>query len=229
MRKTGAALTLVAMGLAFALTPWDNAEAQSPAPCTGAPGERQVGTHPGGNGIAPTPLCVSDGSSSSSQPESQWGTASVRQAYNDFIALPRSPENAWFHYPPENDVCSAIFNGSGEYVIIRLPLTAAENRAPSLTFWSRNVPRSLGQKVRAVDAVFENGVPGGKTITQAVKAIFDPEKGQYILTLPSNAVALRAIDDRMAFRLSVSGSTVVDLNWVNGNQAKATLAKCLGE
>lgn len=60
-------LGLAAVLLACCLWPAPPAQAQT-FHCTGAPGERMVGMTPGGNGLAPVPLCLRDGGAAAAPP-----------------------------------------------------------------------------------------------------------------------------------------------------------------
>lgn len=220
-----AALIAFAASFAFMATP---AKADYICASGPGPGEVQTGMTQGGPGIAAMPLCQEDGSSSGSQGGS-WGDGvrSLSQSiieYDRYVSsIPKQPENVWTFNPPENNVCPAFYNGSNGYAVVRLPRTAAAKVKPTLTFWSYD--RNRRSEVKPVDLTFENGRTGGKMVTLTVKAWYS--LGEYILTLPTNAVLLGGIEDRMTFRLSVAGKTVIDLNWAGGNKAKATLARCL--
>lgn len=67
----------VTIGGFFSVEP---AQAQT-FPCSGAPGERMVGSAPGGNGMGATPLCMRDGGGSG-------GTSGpTRNAGNTYAAI----------------------------------------------------------------------------------------------------------------------------------------------
>lgn len=89
------------------------------------------------------------------------------------------------------------------------------------------MPRNLGQPAEVVNISFENGPTNGKKITQTVRAIYVPNIGEYVLSIPTNKVLLNSIEDRMTFKLSVGGRAMVALDWIDGNMAKAKLAQCL--
>lgn len=220
----GAAMAIL---LTVAISPPPASAQAYPCPQGPGPGEEQVGSTPEGHGVAGMPLCLSTGSEEPSRAPEREGTADVRNAYNSFLETLGTVPNAWSYPPPENGVCSAFFSGDGGYAIVRVPRGSATRSTPSLTFWSREAPRRIGQQAHAVDLVLENGPTDGERISQRVRISFDPNLGEFTLTLPSNRVLLRGIEDRMTFKLSGEDKTFVDFAWVDGDQAKEYLARCL--
>ncbi len=219
-------MVLLATPLAFISS---LASAQSPFPCSGnAPGQRVVATSPGGNGVAPTPLCVledsqDDASADTAAADPLKGARRVlledadrKQAAFAEIAqamrtLASSPEQArmdagywrYFRDPPtatRQEGCTALF----------------ANRQGMITISSSGGPtepvmlRYVGQKVPAPAAVTRLTIAlrDGARLPQSMPAlnVADPLTG-----MGSLGIAIRDLPSLLGV-FADTGSVAVDLD-----------------
>ncbi|MEQ7415441.1 hypothetical protein ABQF04_07515 [Xanthomonas campestris pv. campestris] len=234
---------MVASVLVLGLLPFAVNAQTFPCSNTPGPGERMVGTAPGGPGLAPTPLCVRDGAASTSAAQPEYdplkarATAALGMAQmllSEKAKLASDPnyqrfrKGFWQHFDPSADAkpgdnCVAAYGNLQGIVTLAGP--AGDYRRALMSFTGPGLPRPKK------DGLIKVGLDGGDGKPTTVRAFHYLTPGTELVTIafavPSAEAMLGGIDDTAHYRLLIDNKQVFEIEWHDGHQARDELRRCI--
>lgn len=223
-----------------------NAQASYVCPAVLGPGERQIGLAGGGPGVAPAPICVTDGSATTSAPPPADPVdalvTAVRKMYEyqsfanaeidkmkDDPRYKQYMEGDWKLYADTRQgrkMCSAIFLKQDQAILLVGPYAPGQPGHISFIDYRDDAIIPTPKKPREVQLTLtqNNGSP------QPMSGVNDTgSSGEGIILsyMPIDAL-VNGIDDVLTFKIEIEGKVVVDNAWHSGRKAQDFLRKCVG-
>ncbi|WP_238151759.1 MULTISPECIES: hypothetical protein [Xanthomonas] len=234
---------MVASALVLGLLPFAVSAQTFPCSNTPGPGERMVGTAPGGPGLAPTPLCVRDGAASTGAAQPEYDPLKARATAALGMAQMLLSEKAklasdpnyqrfsrgfWQHFDPSADAkpgdnCVAAYGNLQGIVTLAGP--AGDYRRALIAFTGPGLPRPKK------DGLIKVGLDGGDGKPTTVRAFHYLTPGTDLVTIafavPSAEAMLDGIDDKARYRLLIDNKQVFEIEWHDGHKARDELRRCI--
>jgi hypothetical protein len=217
-----------------------------------APGDVQIGVTPGGNGVAPLPICQETYQPSESIPNSEPSVPLVdpmQSRVNTAIStlkllelqlrerqkLAKDPKyqaflkGAWEFFPGNNDAapgesCAALFWKKDGLIMLSGP--GKDYRGALLTFWGKDIPRpNKVERVKVTLTQQSNEPP--QTVQAFNYATPGIEYGAITFAVPTIEAALATMEDVLSFDLAIEGKSVAKIQWHSGLAARDKLRECV--
>lgn len=231
--------TLVLSGLA-------HAQASYVCPAILGPGERMIGVAGGGNGVAPTPLCVTDGSATTSAPppgDPADGLVSAVMKMYEYRSFANAEigrmkddprykqymEGDWKFYDDirrGQKMCAAIFLKQDQAIMLSGPGATGQPGRISFVDYRDDAIIPTPKKPRGIVMMLaqNNGSPAPMS---GVNDTGSSGEGIILSYMPMDAL-VNGIDDVSTFKIEIEGKVVVDNAWYGGHKAQDFLRKCVG-
>ncbi|WP_159729405.1 hypothetical protein [Methylosinus sp. Ce-a6] len=163
----------------------------------------------------------------------------AKNTIEDSARMTKDPRYSWVrngkweffqdtHTKKPGEFCAAMFiNAHGA---VRVSGPGDDYRGALLTFWGPNIPKPAA--VRTIQVSLMQSDDGQ---TQTVNAFnytdrsYKYEYGVIALAVPTADALLSNMQDKLGFRLDVSGETVLDIGWHSGFMARDKLSRCIGK
>ena len=220
------------------------AQAQTFA-CNGTqPGQRMIGMAPGGQGLAPTPLCVRDDSSASpavedkpSDPAGNMAAAVMAMSkimLQDAVRMTDDPlylrlrDGYWQYFKPapgvkRGDYCMAAYGTLDGIITLAGP--GDDYRGAMLSFTGTQLPRPKKQSV--ITVTLDDGDGNPSTVRAINYATSGSQLGTIAFAVPGADAMLGGMKDATHYRLTFGKNKTFEIGWKNGNEARRKLKQCI--
>lgn len=206
-------------------------------PCDGTPGERQIGTTPGGNGIAPTPMCVVDeapssrsrGSSASQADAAVAAANSMTAAFDQMVKLMSNPEmiayksGTLWKYSFESGKCGAVHLNPNGILALYAP-TRAFDKVVTI-YQAPGIPKAAAPRQVKVQ-LEEQDLATGKVQRMTADAIHDDDSIFIMYPAKFYPQVLASMKDRARYKAFLNKRQVLDITLQDGLEARRQLQRC---